>query len=583
MFATLWFAGERGRSHAYETLTFRARNEADLNAALLQSVLEKQRSLPFVLSQDHDVLSALTSKNSAELHLIDKKLESLIEGTRASVIYLLDEKGLAVASSNWGEPQSFVGNWYDFRPYYTQAAENGSAEHYALGNTSKRPGLYISRRVDGLSGMLGVVVIKVEFDLVESAWRRSGNPSFATDNRGIVLVTSIPEWRFMTAHPVPQDRLASIRESLQFGEAPLSPLPIVAGPAQAKSEIVKARLPEATRDAEFLHIKTDVPTTMWQLNLLTPTAREVQTAMRESRITALFFVALLLSVAAFLLYRRQKGIQRAAEHQAARNELERRVTERTEALSSAHDQLQTQIDERLKTESKLQSVQQELVQANRLAILGQVAAGVAHEINQPVAAIRSYADNARTFLDRDNSAKANQNLESIGHLTDRIGTITDELRAFSRKGRIKAEPTNLGEVIDGALLLLGSRFRQKYGVIETSMPRGDLMVMGTRIRLEQILINLLQNALEAVEHQQEGRVHIDCVENPDMVELSVCDNGRGIAREIMEALFTPFNTSKGGGLGLVISKDIITEYGGRIDVDSSDSGTRFTVHMKKAP
>ena len=579
----LWLAGTHGRTEAYATLSQRAQHDAALQSALLRTVLEKQRSLPFVLADDRDIRDGLLARDDAALRRIDRKLEALLPGTRASVIYLLDVNGVGVAASNWREPTSFVGTRYDFRAYFRDALANGSAEHYGLGNVSLRPGLYISRRVEGPFGPLGVIVVKVEFDPVEQDWGRSDGLTYVVDERAIVLATSVPQWRFMAVAPIEPLRKAAIRESLQFGDAPLSPLPITPRESGTFPDIVQARLPGREDAEEYLRIDTEVAGTHWRLNLLLPSEAVVAKAMRDSRTTTLFVLVLLLGASGLLLYRRQKSDERAVEHQHARAELERRVAERTRALSEAHDQLQMQIDERLKAQTSLQTVQQELVQANRLAILGQVAAGVAHEINQPVAAIRAYADNARTYLGRGDQAGTGRKLEQIAGLTERIGTITDELRAFSRKGRVKAEPTRLDEVIEGALLLLGSRFRQRYGSIDTRIPTPTLRVMGTRIRLEQVLINLLQNGLEAVESRPDGRVEVSVVEAGEWVELIVRDNGSGIPPSIMEALFTPFNTSKpaGLGLGLVISKDIVSDFGGRIEVTSSPQGTRFTVHLQK--
>ena len=198
--ACLLGAARYGRERAYDSLRARAQSSAELNAVLLRTVLEKQRSLPLVLSQDRDVLSALSSGSESMFKLISGRLESLVPGTRAAVIYLLNANGLAVAASNWREPTSFVGIDYSFRPYYTRAVETGSAEHYALGTISKRPGLYISKRIDGPSGLLGVIVVKVEFDELETDWRKNSDPTFVTDQRGIVLITSFPEWRLSLIH-----------------------------------------------------------------------------------------------------------------------------------------------------------------------------------------------------------------------------------------------------------------------------------------------------------------------------------------------------------------------------------------------
>ncbi len=581
--AVLFAANRYGRDRAYETLRARAQSNAELNAVLLRTVLEKQRSLPFVLARDRDVISALSSGSDSMFKLINEKLESLIPGTRASVIYLLDARGLAVASSNWREPTSFVGIDYSFRPYYTGAVSAGSAEHYALGTISKRPGLYISKRIDGASGLLGVIVIKVEFDELEADWRRNSDPSFVTDQRGIVLVTSFPEWRFMTQGIVPADQKTPMRESLQFGDAPLEPLSITPTFPQQQPDTVKARLPGAAKDEDFVRVQAEVPTTNWTLHLLTPSTAAVAEATRTAVSLALIVLTPLLGITAYLLRRRGLGLRRAREQEAARLELERRVAARTADLSAAHAQLVRQSEERQKTEAKLQTVQQELVQANRLAILGQVTAGVAHEINQPVAAIRAYADNAQTFLHRTQLDSVKDNLKSISGLTERIGSITDELRTFSRKGTGEAGPISVSDIIEGALLLLGSRFRQRAGQIITETPPPEIKVHGNRIRLEQVLINLMQNALEATEGGPASRICLRYAVTDGEVELIVSDNGPGIPEEIMRALFTPFNTSKdrGLGLGLVICHDIVAEYGGRIEVESSGTGTSFTVHLPR--
>jgi two-component system C4-dicarboxylate transport sensor histidine kinase DctB len=344
-------------------------------------------------------------------------------------------------------------------------------------------------------------------------------------------------------------------------------------------------MPGSTGQSTFLDTEIAVPTTQWQLQHLVALEPAVDAGVREARMLALLVLLPLLAGAAFLLRRRHLVALRISSEQQAREELERRVVERTLDLSQARDRLQTEITDHRNTEQKLQAVQQDLVQANRLAILGQVAAGVAHEINQPVATIRAYADNARVFLDRGQTAPAGENLQNIAALTERIGSITDELKAFARKGRATAEPTGMKDVIEGAVMLLRSRFSGRMDTLDIVLPPAGLQVMGSRIRLEQVLINLFQNALEAVGPKgEQGRVEVRVATGAKEVSLTVSDNGPGIAPDIREGLFTPFNTSKEGGLGLglVISKDIVADYGGRMEVSSDSQGTRFVVHLKKA-
>ncbi|RWE71977.1 MAG: sensor histidine kinase [Mesorhizobium sp.] len=573
--AALYGAGLYGRSTEIEALATQGRTDANLKVALLRAVLENPRALPLLLSEDQQVNDALTQRSPAAIDVLNRKLEGLVSGTKASVLYVTGTDGLAIASSNWREPVSFVGSDYSFRAYFSGAMQTGTAEYFALGNVSKRPGLYISRRVD---------VVKMEFDQLEADWHEANRPAYVSDAHGVVLITSVPSWRFLTTEPLSRPVLAEIRASQQFGDAPLVPLPMTRPQALSSDVALVHAITPGGSDAEYLRLSTAVPSTPWQLDYLVPAEAPVAAAQREMRLLALGVLVPLIALAAYLLWRRQSAQMRIADEQAARAELERRVVERTQDLSLARDRLQAEIADHRSTEVRLQVMQQELVQANRLATLGQVAAGVAHEINQPVATIRAYADNARVFLERKQSASAEENLGAIAALTERIGAITEELKAFARKGRTAAEPVELRSVIEGAVVLLRSRFAGRLDALAIKLPPSALKVMGNRLRLEQVLINLFQNALEALDGRDGARVEVSAAETGEDVALVVSDNGPGIPPAILKSLFTPFNTSKekGLGLGLVISKDIVADYGGRIEVSSSDQGTRFTIHLSKA-
>jgi two-component system C4-dicarboxylate transport sensor histidine kinase DctB len=582
--ATIIVAGYFGRTREIAMLAAQGRTDANLKVALLRAVLESPRALPLLLSEDQRVHDALAIADAASVGRLNEKLERLVAGTKAAVLYVIGTDGITIASSNYRESDSFVGNDYSYRGYFLHAMKEGTAEFFAFGNVSKRPGLYISRVVGTLTAPLGVVVVKMEFDQLEADWRESSRPSYVVDENGVVLITSIPSWRFLTDGQLSETQFATIRGSLQFDDAPLMPLPItVRQTIDPSAALVRAAVPDHPK-AEYLRLTTRVPSTPWRLDYLVPVEAAIASAMRETRLLALGGVIPLLALAAFLLWRRHSAQMRIALSEMARLELERRVTERTEDLSRARDRLETEIDDHRNTETKLQTVQQELVQANRLAILGQVAAGVAHEINQPVATIRAYADNARIFLDRDQPASAADNLGKIASLTERIGSITNELKAFARKGRTAAESVELRDAIDGAVVLLRSRFAGHLEALKFDLPASGLKVSGTRIRIEQVLINLFQNALEALEGRDNPRVDVSVALHGNEVAVAIADNGPGIPEAIRSVLFSPFNTSKenGLGLGLVISKDIVADYGGRIEVESSEHGTCFTIYLVRA-
>lgn len=577
-------AGLYSRRAEVAALAAQGRTDANLKVALLRAVLESPRALPLLLSEDQQVHDALQNKGAVTIDVLNRKLEGLVSGTKASVLYVTGVDGFAIASSNWRETTSFVGNDYGFRAYFSGAMQSGTAEYFALGNISKRPGLYISRRVGNAAAPLGVVVVKMEFDQLEADWHEANRPAYVSDDHGVVLITSVPSWRFMTTAPLAGPVAAAIRSSQQFGNAPLIPLPITRPEALSPDVSMVHAITPGGSDAEYLRLSTLVQSTPWRLDYLVPVEAPIAAAVREMRLLALGVVVPLLALAGYLLWRRQSAQMRIAAEQAARIELERRVVERTHDLSLARDRLQAEITDHRSTEAKLQVMQQELVQANRLATLGQVAAGVAHEINQPVATIRAYADNARVFLERKQTASAEENLGAIAALTERIGGITEELKVFARKGRTAAEPVELRGVIEGAVVLLRSRFAGRLDALDITLPPVTLKVMGNRLRLEQVLINLFQNALEALDGRDGARVEVSAQETAEGVALAVADNGPGISPAILKSLFTPFNTSKekGLGLGLVISQDIVADYGGRIEVASDQAGTRFTIHLARA-
>jgi len=581
-----WVVGDMARDKAVLALSEQTRIDANLNTALLRAVLDKQRALPLVLSKDKALEAALLDKTATTIDPLNEKLEALADGTQAAVIYLVGMDGIAIAASNWRGPTSFVGNDYKFRPYFHNALKNGDAEYFALGNVSNRPGLYISRRIDGPSGPLGVIVVKLEFDRLESDWNNAGRPTFVTDERNIVLITSLPSWRFMTIGSIDQEQLQSIRDSLQFGDAPLKPLPLSIKSIDGEDvQLIDALLPGNARNTDFLAIRSIVPSTPWQMYSLAPIRPQIPSAIRESRLFTFIILSAIATVAGLLLRRRQKIATRIANAQRTQMELEERVEERTRDLSLARDRLQAEISDHRRTETMLQGVQQDLVHANRLAIMGQVAAGVAHEINQPVATIRAYADNAKTFIERKRLSDATENLSEIAALTDRIGTITGDLKALARKGRTPSEPTSLSQVISGALVLLRSRFSGRMDQLDIALPPPELQVIGHSIRLEQVFINLFQNALEAIDlKQNDGKIEVRTHVDRDKVIISVSDNGPGMPQHIRDNLFSPFNTSKekGLGLGLVIVKEIVTDYGGAISAESNAAGTSFRIELRKA-
>lgn len=521
------------RAQAMDETRSSATSQAAILAAGLESELNKFSLVPRVLAVDPEVTELLGGQGSGSAPL-NRRLAALAQQTNAAAIYLMDAGGRTLAASNWDRPDSFVGSDYGFRDYFRGALQDGTASEFALGTVSRRPGLYLAERVGPAEAPRGVVAVKVEFDSLERKWRDAEDGVFVTDAGGIVLLASNPAWRFRAASASSATR-DPVRDAMRFGVAEIQPFALPSGKTASPVRMIEKIQPIAP--------------TGWELHLLADPAPRLSVALANARLAGVMVLAmLLLAGAAAWLWRRQRQY-RAAAHVAVQT-------------AQLRDQLQ---------------------QANRLATLGQITAGLGHEIRQPLAAMRVYAENGERLLAAERSAEAAANFGKIAQLAGRIGEITEEQLNFSRRTAEEPRAIALAEVIDGSLLLLRDQIRHKGLVLER--PAADLAATTVRARhvqLEQVLVNLLQNAVQAC--APGGLIALTVSGAGDTVRLGVTDNGPGVPPELRDTLFQPFVTSKseGIGLGLAIARDIMRQLGGDLLLEDCGSGARFVMVMPAA-
>ena len=559
--------------HARANADVDARQNARAHASLLESELQKFRLLPRVLTEFPDVRLALADKSAAASRRLDRELEQLAARTDAAVIYVIGADGTTIAASNWAVDTSFVGQNYRFRPYFRDAMRQGEAELFALGTVSGRPGLYLARRVDVAGRPLGVIVVKVEFDKLEAKWADSPAATLVIDDAGIVIMASRPAWRFRSFGPISgaaQDRL---RQTRSYGDAPLAPLS--AGETDGDIRVVADGSRRLYRQAVQ---RVSLPGS--RLHVLQPAQPARDSAHATAR--ALFLVLLIVVGAAIVALLRL--VERQALRQAAHDALEREVAARTQDLRDANRELQQAAERQAETDRRYRAAREDLAQANRLGSIGQITTGVAHEINQPLAAIRSFAENSLRYLEREQPDKARGNLGTIVELTARVGAITNELRNFARRKPTPLGPVILGSAIDGTNLLIGDRIRAQGIALDIAIDTPDVAVHADRVRLEQVLVNLLQNAAEAVQGVADPRILMSA-HGSDPVYIDICDNGPGIPAELLPQLFTPFVTGRpdGLGLGLAIASEIMGEFGGALSLIASPlGGAGFRLTLRPA-
>lgn len=560
------------RATARENAQVAALKAADSNKGLLISELQKFRLLPLVLAEFPDVAEVLADTDPQPTAHLNAQLEILAQRTDAAVIYLIGRDGVTRAASNWRLPTSFVGQNYGFRPYFREAMRDGASELFALGTVSGRPGLYLARRIDQNGRALGTIVVKVEFDRLEKAWSANDGIGLVTDPLGVILVTSRPAWRFQTTKPLSRRALEDASRTLQFGPSAPARAPLQLSGTQGSVGTDRQQEP-------YVAATLAAPIADGRLTALVALRPFLQEARRVALLWAL--TILLVTGATIAILLRQWDRQRLLLQSRASLSLE--VDRRTAELRESNAKLLIESQEREEATNKYVAAREDLARANRLGTLGQITAGVAHEINQPVAAIRTFAENSTKLITRGRPEDAQLNLGRIVDLTERIASITSELRSFTRRKTPVPVQATLGSIVDGALLLLGAKASSQIDIAVADADRNRILV-GDRVRLEQVLINLLRNALDAVGRRQ-GAIQLLASAHGDRMAIRIADRGPGIDPAIRERLFTPFETAKSGGLGLglAIARDIAREFGGDLWLEPSEGpGATFVVSLSIA-
>jgi two-component system C4-dicarboxylate transport sensor histidine kinase DctB len=559
---------------AYAKLVAQGRDRLTLYGVALQSELERSRNIPVVMSSDREVADLLSMQDKIgtaddRLIALDRRLEGLSVSLGVAAVYMLNRRGDIIASSNWNEGSgSFVGQHLDFRPYYLATREGREGRHFAVGSTAGRPGYYIAMPVWRAGEVIGAVTVKTLMDELERGWSGGGERVFVTDRYGVVFITNTPRWRFHSLAPLSDQTRDELRISRQYDDEPLPVLGMTSGDVLTKVDgesYVMVSQPLSDGSGWALHVLLGV--------------KEAQANARELGLLAVAAMGLAILALYFIVHRARMMHRHTKE-------LELRVAERTAALVSGNQQLTNEVMERKRAEDELKSKQDELVQAAKLAALGQMSAGMAHEINQPLTAIRGYADNAITLLDRGRLDTVRENLGEIGGLTDRMARITGQLKQFARKSSGRLEAIAVADAIEGALALLAGPLRSDNVILEWHPPLG-VYVLADSVRLQQVMINLLRNAHDAMRSVSERRLSITVSDNVSSVDIIVRDSGGGLSEEAKAHMFDPFFTTKptgeGLGLGLSISEGIAKGFGGHLSATNhSDGGAIFTLTLRRA-
>ena len=572
--------------NAIKALGENGQRQLELHARTVESEINKYNYLPSVLELESNV-SDLLNNPSAELRAkVNDYLEGLNRRSRSRAIYVLDTTGRVLATSNWRDADSYLGEDLSFRAYYQDAIRGLPGRFYGIGSTTGEPGYYLAHGLEEKGKIIGVAVIKVRLEALEERWQRARLEAFVSDENGIIILSSDPARRLKSVRPLTAEIKERLARSLQYYWWPLNELVPLERESIADG-VEKLTFPANTSvDHEhtvvsYLAQTRELADTPWHLTLLTP----LEDLRREAANQGML-VAVACALVAFLLIawneRRKVISTRLAAREAleqANNELERRITDRTADLRASNERLKGQIRERRQAEETLRQAQDELIQAGKLAAIGQMSTSIAHELNQPLAALRTLSGNTVRFLERGALDTASANLRTINDLVDRMGRITASLRAFARRGEDKGQ-ASLSKAVEAALQLLAARLDNAS--LELHQQIDDVELAIDQTRLEQILVNLIGNALDAMQAQPLPILWLEGDVFEGRYRLRVRDNGHGIDAEARKHLFEPFFTTKPGeqglGLGLTLSASLATAAGGTLNAEHpAEGGTMFVL------
>lgn len=556
-------AGASARQFRIQQIAELAALQAERHATQLATELAQFDHLPDIIRFHPSIIKLFEDPfSNAYVDEANRYLEQVNAASASSVLYVLDRYGVCLASSNWRDVTSFVGVDLSYRPYFREALRVGGHHFYGIGTTTGVPGYFFGRAIPDHENPVGVGVVKIE-RLQTASWPGSGRV-LMVDGNGVVVLSSEDRWRYRTISQLPEATLARMRAARQYENVPLRPLGLELVERLGPSTNVYSLPDEDGARSDVLAVERVLTGSDWKVMVLLDLAEVFNFQYWVQALVGLAASTVAMLILYLLQRWRAARIERLAGAALAQanSELESEVQHRTQDLIRANQQLR--------------ETQDELVHSAKLAAIGQIAAGVTHELSQPMAAIRSLSDNAAVFLARGQPEGISGNLRLISDLVDRMSGITGQLKVFARKRPAVLAAVPVRRTVAESLLLLDEKIRRIGARVIETYPVDELFVRADGDRLVQVFVNLVSNALDAIAGAPSPRIEISAVASGARVVVQVRDTGPGLSDAAMAHLFEPFFTTKlagsGLGLGLAISERILRDFDGTLRGQNAPTG-----------
>ena len=517
------------------------RNRAELRLALYSgnmiSELQRTSVVPLLLSGDPVLSDALRNGNFSATSQRLIKVQSEIG---VASILLLDRDARVVGATN----RNVLGTVFRNQSFYVDALRAKDTVFSAAKRESGGYDFTYSRSIVIDGKIEGVIAVSVDLMKYERAWAGFQDAVLVTDSEGTVILATEPRWRGLT-----------VAEAMAAREPPSA----IGRALQATADWAQDPPDAYLQGQAVMQTEARVPFRGWRMVTFTAydSVRE-----RVNGVLALEIMgfAILLAMTFYILSRRAWSQTISFQRESAE-------------LRLLNARLQREIAEREKVQKDLAVAELTLAQSSKLAALGEMSAAVSHELNQPLAAMKTYLAGARLLLQRKRPEEALSSFQRIDDLIERMGAITRQLKSYARKGGEAFEPVDMRQAVSSALSMMEPQLKSRVVKITRALPRQPIIVMADRIRLEQVIINLLRNALDATKDRPSPQIDL-LLSSGETATLTVRDNGHGI--DDLDNLFEPFYTTKkpgeGVGLGLAISSGIVSDLGGRLTARNAEGG-----------
>ena len=608
--SSAWLAFEASEHQGIAEIRADSNHRLDLFSSAVQGVIKRLEYVPATIQLNEEVLALLANPTDGRAIASGNDYLRRLNAHLGSIaVFVINDRGIVLASSNSDQPDdSLLQQDLSFRPYFLEALSGRVGRHFAIGVNGNQPGYFVSHPIRDGARVVGVATIKIGLEGIDQIWDMLGARALLIDTNQVVIMSSQPEWRYTAIGELPLERRVDLQLTRMYNNRRIGRFPIeMSLPADDGGHVLDVTLrgDGLPSGPGTLVLSRTLDGMDWRLMTFSDLrAVQAQATIYSmlSAVAASFVVLLALYLAQHRRILRQRHEARLLLERV-NAELEANVASRTEDLTEANKRLRREVGERERAEQTLRAAQGELVHSAKMAILGQLATGITHELTQPLGAIRTLSGNASEFLRRGDLSALSGNLGIIARMADQMGAIIQPLKGFARKSLPIPARADVAHAIGNALFLFEARLRNEgIEVINESVP-GQVSAWCDSNRLEQVLINLIGNAMDAMAGAPVKRLVLRPTiqaspgvptgpaafePTPSLVRIDVLDTGSGLDEHARTHLFEPFFTTKangaGLGLGLAISRDIVREFNGDLEAsDRPEGGACFTLYLPTGP